>query len=123
MANHRIFKNRNLTSVEAKRRFDDRHAAIDEQLDEAFKKVDEKRKKKGTKSFIDFVQTYCIGLMIDEPPSDRFVEALKEMEFAMANNTPYNIELPRGSGKTSAAEMLILYLLSTGKKKFAVIIS
>lgn len=119
----RIHKDRVLTNAEKKRRFDDRHAAIDEQLEEAFKKVDENRKKNGTKTFIDFVHTYCIGLMIDEPPSDRFVEALKEMEFAMANNTPYNIELPRGSGKTSAAEMLMLYLLSTGKKKFAVIIS
>lgn len=61
--------------------------------------------------------------MIDEPPSENFILALKEMEFALSNSTPYNIELPRGSGKTSAAEMAVLYFLATGKKKFAVIIS
>lgn len=61
--------------------------------------------------------------MIDDAPSEKFIEAVMQMEFALTNNTPYNIELPRGSGKTSAAEMAILYFLATGKKKFAVIVS
>ena len=61
--------------------------------------------------------------MIDDPPSEMFVKALQHMEFALGTSTPYNIELPRGSGKTSAAEMAILYLISTGRRKFAVIVS
>ena len=52
--------------------------------------------------------------MIDEKPSERFVDAAKEMEFALTQTRPYNIELSRGSGKTSLAEMAMLYLLSTG---------
>jgi hypothetical protein len=67
--------------------------------------------------------TYCIGLMIDDAPSPKFVEALKEMEFALSQSRPYNIELPRGQGKTSAAEMAVLYLLATGRRKFCVIVS
>lgn len=116
-------KYEHLSGAEKKRKHDDQYAAVDQELDAALQNVDHQRREQGTRTFIDFVHTYCIGLMIDDPPSEKFVEALKEMEFALSNSTPYNIELPRGSGKTSAAEMFILYLLATGQKKFAVIVS
>ena len=45
------------------------------------------------------------------------------METALSQSRPYNIELPRGQGKTSAAEMAALYLLATGRRKFCVIVS
>ena len=67
--------------------------------------------------------TYFIGLMVDTPPSKMFIEALKEMEFALSQSRPYNIELPRGTGKTSAVEMAVLWLLATGRRKFCVIVS
>lgn len=67
--------------------------------------------------------TYFIGLMVDMPPSEKFIEALGEMEFALSQSRPYNIELPRGTGKTSAVEMAVLWLLATGRRKFCVIVS
>lgn len=36
---------------------------------------------------------------------------------------PYNIELPRGSGKTSAAQACILWLISNGIRKYCVIVA
>ena len=44
----RINEDRWLTSAEKSRRFDDKHAAIDQQLDEAFANVDQERKARGT---------------------------------------------------------------------------
>lgn len=106
-----------------KRKFDDAASSIDVQLDNALDMIDWDRRDKASASFIDFIETYCIGLMIDDKPSEKFIEALKEMEFALSQSRPYNIELPRGQGKTSAAEMAALYLLATGRRKFCVIIS
>ena len=51
--------------------------------------------------------------MVDDAPSEMFIKALNEMEFALSQSRPYNIELPRGQGKTSAVEMAVLYLLAT----------
>lgn len=45
------------------------------------------------------------------------------MEFALSQSRPYNIELPRGTGKTSAVEMAVVWLLVTGRRKFCVIVS
>lgn len=108
---------------EAKRKHDDKAASIDIALDEAISKIDRRRREKASESLVDFILTYFVGLMIDDKPSEKFIEALKEMEFALSQSRPYNIELPRGHGKTSAAEMAALYLLATGKRKFCVVIS
>ena len=61
--------------------------------------------------------------MVDDAPSEMFIKALNEMESALSQSRPYNIELPRGQGKTSAVEMAVLYLLATGKRKFCVVVS
>ena len=67
-----------------KRRFDDAASSIDTQLDEALAKIDWARREEASKSFISFIDTYCIGLMIDDKPSQKFIEALKEMETALS---------------------------------------
>ena len=85
--------------------------------------IDWKRRKAASGSLVEFIKTYCVGLMVDDAPSAKFVDALREMEFALNQSRPYNIELPRGQGKTSAVEMAVLYLLATGKRKFCVIVS
>jgi hypothetical protein len=46
--------------------------------------VDWQRRKRASKSLIDFIETYFVGLMVDMPPSDMFKVALKEMEFALS---------------------------------------
>ena len=61
--------------------------------------------------------------MIDDSPSAKYIDALREMESALTQSRPYNIELPRWSGKTSAAEMAILWLVTSGLRKFAVCLS
>ena len=107
----------------SKRRFDDAASSIDEELDKAFAEVNWERRNEASKSLVSFIQTYFVGLMIDDQPSPLFIEALQEMEQALGQSRPYNIELPRGTGKTSAVEMAVVYLLATGKRKFCVIVS
>ena len=64
-----------------------------------------------------------VGLMIDFPPSENMMNAIRQMDSALNDVRPYNIELPRGEGKTSVSEMALLYEVSTGRRKFVVIIS
>lgn len=64
-----------------------------------------------------------VGLLIDEPPCPNYVRVLEEMETATQQTRPIQLMLPRGTGKTSAAEMLLLYLIATGRRKFVVIVS
>ena len=71
-------------NLENKRRFDDRASSIDEELEEALTAIDWKRREKASRSLIDFIKTYCIGLMVDDSPSPKFVEALREMEAALS---------------------------------------
>ena len=54
-----------LTVMEIKRRFDERAAAIDDELNAAMKLIDWKRRKKASRSLISFIQTYFVGLMVD----------------------------------------------------------
>jgi len=84
MAKRRIIEDRPLTGAELKRRHDDRAASIDAELDEAFGLIDWDRRNRASASLVDFINTYFVGLMVDQPPSEKFVEALKEMEFALS---------------------------------------
>jgi len=42
---------------------------------------------------------------------------------ALADSKPFQVMLPRGSGKSVVATAMLLYLIATGKRKFAVIVS
>ena len=64
-----------------------------------------------------------MDVLFEDPPSENFKIALRQMEKALLDSRPYNIELPRGSGKTTAAEAMLLYMLAFGLRKFLVIIS
>ena len=73
-----------LSNVETKRRFDDRASAIDNELDAAFDCIDWQRRNKASASLLEFIKTYCLGLMVDSPPSPKFCDALREMENALS---------------------------------------
>ncbi len=73
-----------MSNLELQHEFQDRASSIDDELDAAMMKIDWKRRKRASKSLVDFIETYFIGLMIDTPPSSKFVEALREMEFALS---------------------------------------
>ena len=72
-----------LTGVEIKRRHDDRASSIDNELDEAFAQINWQRRNKASASLLDFIKTYCLGLMVDSSPSPKFCDALREMENAL----------------------------------------
>lgn len=69
MGRKRINPKRVLTNIEKQRKIDDEAASIDVELEEAWKKIDWKRRISAEKSLIEFVNTYLIGLTLDEPPS------------------------------------------------------
>ena len=90
---------------------------------EAMAKVDVERKARAKTSVQEFIKAYLIGSLFEYEPEAKMCEALDTMHKALMEARPYNIELPRGSGKTSAAEAMLLYLLSYGFRKFLVIVS
>ena len=123
MSKKQIYKDRKLTGTEAQHRFQDAAAVIDKDMDEAFQLVDIKRKAKGSKSLRDFIDTYMIGFVLEEKPSPMTYKAVEELATSLLDCRPVQIQLPRGSGKTTFAAIAVLYLLATAKRKFAVIVS
>lgn len=97
--------------------------SIDAEYKEAVDKIDWERRNKARESLVEFIKTYLVGSLFTFTPEGKMCEALKEMEASLTSARPYNIELPRGSGKTTAAEAMCLYLLSYGIRKFLVVIS
>lgn len=65
-----------LTSAEKARRHQAKLASIDQQLNEALTKIDWDRRKKGSHTFLDFINTYCVGVMLDEPPSGKMIDVI-----------------------------------------------
>ena len=112
-----------MTNAEAKRLFDDRAASIDKQLDEAIANIDWKRRNKAEKSIGDWVNTYCLGLLLDDSPPPKGIEVLKQMHAATTSHSNYLICMSRGSGKSSYVECITLNALATGIQKYVAIIS
>lgn len=98
-------------------------AAIDQELEEARGLIDWERRNRAEKSLSAFIDTYLIGVLFETPPSEKFRGVLEEMTRAVFQSRPYNIELPRGCGKTTAVQAMALWLLAYGKRKFLVVIS
>ncbi len=90
---------------------------------DAFKDVDEKRKANASKSLRAFVDAYMVGFVLEEKPSEMTYKAVEELEASLLDCRPVQIQLPRGSGKTTFASIAVLYLLATARRKFAVIVS
>lgn len=97
--------------------------SIDKEYQDAVAKIDWDRRNKARGSLEAFIKTYLVGNLFSFAPEGMMCRALAEMEAALVSARPFNIELPRGSGKTSAAEAMCLFLLSYGIRKFLVVIS
>ncbi len=52
-----------------KRKWQDEQASIDEEMGDALACIDQARRSRGTSSFLDFVKTYMVGLLIQDAPS------------------------------------------------------
>ena len=116
-------KYEHLSGTDAKRKHDDKRASIDNILDEARSKIDWNRRNYAKKSLVNFINTYLMDSLFDSPPSPNMCKAIAEMFHCLTDSRPYNIELPRGCGKTTVSEAMLLYLLVYGIRKFCVIVS
>lgn len=90
---------------------------------EAFSKIDQKRKQQASHSLQSFIETYLMGVLFEDPPSQKMRYVLDVMEKSLDESVPVQLMLPRGAGKTTATEALLLYLLLYGMRKFVVIVS
>ena len=110
-------------SSSASRKRANKYASIDEELDEAIKNINWERRNEAEKDINKWIETYCLGVLLDDLPSPKCQQIIEEMFNASSSSTPVQLILPRGCGKTSFVECLVSYLMATGKKKFSVIIS
>ena len=90
-----------LNGREQKRKHDDKACSIDDAMDAALASVDWERRNRACKSFVDFTNTYMVGLMLEEPPSEKMVEVMQTMEYCLNESRPTQLLLGRGSGKSS----------------------
>lgn len=123
MAKKRIYEDRALTNVELKRRHDDKAASIDKELDEARANVDKRRRAKAESSLVEWTKTYCVGILLDDPPPPRGEEILAEMERALDDVRPYMIMMQRGGGKSCYVECAAAFAMATGRRRFPVVVA
>lgn len=111
-----------LSGMETNRRFQDKAASIDQQLDDARSKINWKRRKEAEADIVLWVNTYCIGAFLDEPPPPLGEKIIREMWQAVKDSRPYLIEQARGSGKTSYIESVVTAAIAQGERKFPLLI-
>jgi len=98
--------------------------AIDAPLAEARERIDWTRRRAAEKSLTAWIDTYCIGVLLnDPPPAPHGVKILREMEEATVASRPYQILVARGGGKTSYTECCAAYAIATGRRRFCLISS
>ena len=76
MAKKRIFEDHALTVDEKNWRFQEKAASIDKDFNEALTKIDWERRNKAQTSLVSFIDTYCIGILLDDKPSVKAKECL-----------------------------------------------
>lgn len=70
--------------MEKKRRFTDKAASIDKDMDEAIKKIDWQRRANAEKSLDSFVETYLMGSLFEVPPSQQMRQVMRAMFRSLA---------------------------------------
>lgn len=112
------------TTFERVRKHRDKISSIDEGFDRAYSEIDWERRRRAETSLGEWVKTYmCDGLALNEEPSPRGYEVLKQMDEALTSHRNYMICMGRGFGKSSYCICASLYALATGRQKFVMIIS
>jgi len=82
---------RNQTALENTRRFADKAASIDDQLNEAIADINWERRTEAEKDIVTWINTYCVGILLDEAPPPRGEEILREMGRAIVDSRPYMV--------------------------------
>lgn len=114
MARERIHKDHAMTATERDRRREDNEFSIDAYLDEKIKGIDWKRRRNAESSLVEWVNTYCIGLLLEDQPPELGDEVLNQMRSALVSRQNYCILMGRGSGKTSYMECAAMFAIATG---------
>ena len=124
MAKQRVSEDgHKISGAEASRRHEDRLADITDDLIEARKKIDIKRKEEAEKDIVKWVETYCVGLVLQTNPPTKGKEILEKMvEACTTSPKPILLEMMRGFGKTSLSVCVILYLIVSKQRQFPVIV-
>lgn len=123
MGRKRIFEDHVLTNLENQHRVQDRAASIDKELDEARANVDRRRRAKAESSLVEWTKTYCVGILLDDPPPPRGEEILAEMERALDDVRPYMIMMQRGGGKSCYVECAAAFAMATERRRFPVVVA
>ena len=63
-------------NLESQRRFQDKAASIDEELDKARGEIDWDFRREAEKSLPAWVKAYCVPLMMDDEPSEKGYQVL-----------------------------------------------
>lgn len=123
MAKRQIRADRKLTNAECQRRHLDLGFSIDEEMDKAFAAINWRRRRRAEKSLPAWVKTYCVGLMLEDPPPPLGERVLEQMRAALTARRNYCILMGRGGGKTSYEECAAMYAYATGLQKFILVVS
>ena len=78
-----------MSSTEKSRAFNDRAFSIDKEMDAAIKEIDWQRRKSAKKSLVNFVNTYLMGTLFEEPPSPHMEEVMRSMELSLMDSKPF----------------------------------
>lgn len=89
--------------------------SIDEELDKAFANIDWNRRRAAEKSLVNWVETYCVPLLLNDHPPQLGNKVLEQMERTITAHEKFMICMGRGSGKTSYVECATLFAIATGK--------
>lgn len=78
-----------MSSTEKSRAFNDRAFSIDKEMDAAIKEIDWQRRKFAKKSLVNFVNTYLMGTLFEESPSQHMEEVMRSMELSLMDSKPF----------------------------------
>lgn len=112
-----------ITQNEANRRHQEKIASIDKQFDDAFAQINWQRRNDAEKDIVKWVNTYGLGLLLEDAPPPKGEEVLRHMDNVSTSHKWYQILMGRGNGKSSYSIITTLFALATGKHKYVMIIA
>lgn len=90
--------------------------------------MDPKRRETAWNDVVEFGLSYCMSGggaagLLKRPPSARLEMYARELQKSMESGGLQHVRLPRGAGKTTWIKIAILWGISTGRLRFAVVIA
>lgn len=89
----------------------------------ALPKVNVRRRAKALSSLYEFVCAYCVGVICDYKPPKELRPLLDEMVAVARSNGRYQIQMPRGIGKTTFVSALAPFLVVNGDSAFVEVVA